>query len=146
MAASTIEDNKGRYLVPDLRNDSTHAPAAPLSGGVRTFVTGATRDQDQNKYDYEGFLSPLVIERFGEYMHKHRLQSDGRLRDSDNWQKGIPLDAYIKSGWRHVMDWWQGHRELYSDGNRLEDALCAILFNVSGYLHELLKRRLICGS
>lgn len=107
---------------------------------VRTFETGATRDTDQGKPDYEGFLSPLVIRRFGEYMHKNRLQKDGSLRDGDNWQKGIPLTAYMKSGWRHFMEWWQSHR----DSNRAidqEEALCALLFNVQGYLHETLKTR-----
>lgn len=105
---------------------------------MRKFLTGATRNSDDGKYDYEGFLSPLVIERYGQYMHKHRIQADGVLRDSDNWQKGIPKDAYIKSAWRHFLDWWMEHRGLPSREG-LEDALCALLFNVSGYLHELLK-------
>ena len=115
-------------------------------GKVRTFNTGATRDTDEGKYDYEGFLSPLVLERFGQYMHLHRKQSDGSLRDSDNWQKGIPLTAYMKSAWRHFVDWWFIHRGYdrfdKKDGHRitLEEALCAILFNVQGYLHETLKQ------
>ncbi len=107
---------------------------------MRKFTTGATRDDDKNKLDFEGFLSPLVIERFGEYMNKHRKQSDGKLRDSDNWQKGIPQDAYMKSGFRHFIDWWKEHRGLLTkDG--IEEALCALLFNVMGYLHEILKRK-----
>jgi hypothetical protein len=105
---------------------------------VRTFSSGATRDNDTDKYDYEGFLSPSVIRRFGEYMHQHRKQSDGNLRDSDNWQKGIPLKEYMKSAWRHFFEWWNVHR-----GNppteELEDTLCAMLFNTQGYLHEILK-------
>jgi len=36
-------------------------------GMKRTFDTGATRDTSQDKLDFEGFLSPLVIKRFGEY-------------------------------------------------------------------------------
>ena len=105
---------------------------------IRQFGTGATRDTDEGKYDYEGFLSPLVIERYGQYMNKHRKQSDGNLRDSDNWQRGIPKQAYIKSGWRHFIDWWKEHRGIPTkDG--IEEALCALLFNVSGYLHEHLK-------
>ena len=109
-------------------------------GKVRTFETGATRDVAVDKLDFEGFLSPLVVERYAQYMHKHRIQPDGKLRASDNWQKGIPLDAYMKSGFRHFMDWWKEHRGLRSrDG--LEDALCGLLFNVMGYLHEMLKRR-----
>ena len=107
---------------------------------IRKFDTGATRDTDVGKPDYEGFLSPLVIERFGEYMTKHRKQSDGGLRDSDNWQKGIPKDVYMKSGWRHFFAWWKEHRGLATpDG--LEEALCAVMFNAMGYLHEHLKNK-----
>ena len=111
-------------------------------GTTRSFDTGATRDTVEGKPDYEGFLSPLVIERFGQYMMKNQLQSDGTLRKSDNWQKGIPKDVYMKSGWRHFMDWWWFHRSegvIVIVSDRLEEALCALLFNVSGYLHEHLK-------
>lgn len=107
---------------------------------MRTFETGATRDACEDKYDYEGFLSPWVLERFAEYMHKHRKQADGKLRDSDNWQKGIPRKEYIKSLFRHFMDLWQYHR-CHDDRiwqEKLEDTLCAILFNTQGYLHRLL--------
>jgi len=107
---------------------------------VRLFETGATRDQDTTKYDYEGFFSPLVMDRFAEYMHRHRKQSDGQLRDSDNWQKGIPLTAYMKSMYRHFMDLWRQHRG-WPGQDTLEDSLCALLFNVMGYLHEVLKNR-----
>lgn len=107
---------------------------------MRQFKTGATRDTDNGKNDYEGFLSPIVIGRYGDYMTKHRKQADGKLRSSDNWQKGMPKDVYIKSAWRHFLDWWKEHRGLKSrDG--LEDALCAVMFNTMGYLHEVLKEK-----
>jgi len=107
---------------------------------IREFKSGATRDIDLGKPDYEGFLSPLVIKRYGDYMNKHRLQPNGKLRDSDNWQRGMPKEEYIKSAWRHFMDWWLEHRGFESrDG--IEDALCAIIFNGMGYLHEILKER-----
>jgi len=105
---------------------------------MREFKTGATRDSEEGKFDYEGFYSPLVVKRFGQYMDKHRKQADGKLRDSDNWQKGIPKDAYIKSAWRHFMDWWMEHRG-YKSREGIEDALCALMFNVMGYLYEILK-------
>ena len=110
------------------------------SSSIRTFSTGATRDSDDGKLDYEAFLSPLVLRRYAEYMHEHRIQSDGTLRAGDNWQRGIPLDAYMKSGWRHFMEWWMEHRDPYGrrDREALEAALCAMLFNVSGYLHTVL--------
>lgn len=106
---------------------------------MRTFETGATRDTDTDKIDPEGFLSPLVIERFCRYMHKHRIQADGTLRASDNWVKGIPRDAYMKSLWRHLLDLWLEHRG-HPSRDGIEDALCAILFNAQGYLLEVLCR------
>ena len=105
---------------------------------MRQFKTGATRNSDNDKIDYEGFLSPIVLERFGQYMNKHRVQEDGKVRDSANWQKGIPKDAYMKSMLRHVMDVWTEHRG-YDSREGLEDALCAVLFNTQGYLFEILK-------
>lgn len=106
---------------------------------MRTFDSGATRDTDHGKLDYEAFLSPLVLKRFAEYMHHHRTQG-GEIRDGDNWQKGMPKDEYMKSAWRHFMDVQLCH-DGYEDKARgdLEEALCALLFNVQGYLHELLK-------
>jgi hypothetical protein len=119
---------------------------AEPSGQVRTFASGATRNLDTNKYDYEGFLCPFVMKSFGAYMHSHRKQADGTIRDSDNWQKQIPLDVYMKSLLRHVRDVWETHRggspESPEDGHAigLEEALNACLFNVQGYLHEVLKK------
>jgi len=117
------------------------------NGKIRTFESGATRDTDENKYDYEGFFSPLVVERFGRYMNKHRKQSDGKLRDSDNWQKGIPRAQYVKSLWRHLVALWTLHRGYPCADEKgapvdIEDAICAIIFNAMGYLHEYLKAKL----
>lgn len=105
---------------------------------MRNFTTGATRDTDTGKYDYEGFISPVVMEAFAAYMHFNRLQADGNLRGSDNWQNGIPLDVYMKSGWRHFFDWWREHREIETKEG-VVFALCGLMFNLQGYLHELLK-------
>lgn len=61
------------------------------------------------------------------------------------WQRGIPKDQYMKSLWRHFMDLWKLHRgHLARDritGREItpDEALCAVLFNAMGYLHELLK-------
>lgn len=103
---------------------------------MRTFTSGATRDTDEAKLDYEGFFSPLVLERRAQYMHKNRVQADGGLRTSDNWQRGIPFPAYMKSLWRHFFAVWRGHRS----GADIQEELCAVMFNAEGYLHELLKR------
>ena len=109
----------------------------------RQFETGATRDADNGKLKYEGFISPLAEKRFAEYMHIHRKQTDGSLRAPDNWQKGIPLDAYADSLVRHVQD-FRLHHDGFSDeavDPDIESVLCAIRFNVDGYLFEILKKK-----
>ena len=111
---------------------------------MREFETGATRNDDDDRLDYEGFLSPLVLKRYAEYMHEHRKQADGKLRPSDNWQKGIPQDVYMKSMWRHFMAVWTDHRLVAVKSEwpavmEQKENLCALLFNVMGYLHEELK-------
>ena len=137
-------DNK----CPDSSNVSCNGPVSHLgNSGLadqstgRYFATGAYRDTDAGKNDYEGYLSPLVIEAFGDYMTRHRLQSDGHLRDSDNWQQGIPREQYMKSLWRHFLDLWKEHRG-YPSRDGIDEAICGLLFNAMGYYHELLKERL----
>lgn len=102
---------------------------------MRSFESGATRSSEEGKYDYEGFLSPRVLERYAQYMNENRVQTDGALRDSDNWQKGMGLNVYMKSIFRHFMSLWKLHRKV-KDTDTIEVALCALLFNVMGYMHE----------
>ncbi len=110
---------------------------------IRQFKTGATRDSEIGKNDYEGFLNPLVIEAFGNYMSKHRVQADGGLRDSDNWQKGFGddhLSVCLKSAWRHFLDVWKEHRG-YESRDGLDEAICGLLFNVMAYYYKILLNR-----
>lgn len=112
-------------------------PSTIDTGTIRQFSSGATRDTSNNKPDYAGFYDPLVVKRFGEFMHKNRRQSDGSLRASDNWKKGIPKDVYLSSAFRHFVEWWEAHGE----GKDTQEALCALLFNVQGYLYEDLREK-----
>ena len=115
---------------------------------MRKFKTGATRDDDTGKLDYEGFLSPTVLRRYANYMHEHREQADGETRSSDNWKKGIKIEAYMDSMWRHFMDVWMAYSIMkWTTGKNdasmftLQDQLCALLFNVMGMLHEVIEDR-----
>ena len=114
---------------------------------MASFDTGATRNDDVEKYDYAGFLSSLVIERFAKYMHLHRRQHDGTLRASDNWKLGIPMSRYMSSLFRHFMDVYkiyEGGTAIDPDTGEkvdLETALCGVLFNSQGLLHESIKGR-----
>lgn len=105
---------------------------------VRTFETGATRSPEGGKFDYEGFLSPQVVECFGAYMHENRKLLDGSIRDSDNWQKGIPKNSYIKSLWRHFLDLWKAHRGIPIEEGELAAAMGGV-FNISGWVLERMK-------
>ena len=106
----------------------------------------AYRDTSNNKLDFEGFLSPIVLERYGQYLHKHRVQSNGKIRDSDNWQLGLGIKTYQKSLVRHLFQaWgvWRGYKIKDDKGELvdLEEALLAVMFNAQGYLFELLKKK-----
>lgn len=112
---------------------------------MREFEGGATRDDDTGKYDFDGFESPLVRHAFAEYMHAHRTQSDGKLRESDNWKKGMGLDVYMKSLCRHFFEANALHhgyvlstRANTPPNDDIVQALLAVKFNVNGYLHEYL--------
>jgi len=102
---------------------------------IRQFATWANRNSDVGKIDFEGFLSPLVLKKYGEYMEKHSHLEDGTLRDSDNWQKRFGEDHYwvcMKSLMRHVHDLWLEHRWYHSrDG--IDEALNWIIFNAMAY-------------
>ncbi len=128
-----------------------------LNGKMRKFESGATRNDSEDRLDFEGFLSPLVLTRYAQYLHKHRKQADGKMRDSDNWQKGIPVSVYMKSKWRHFMATWTAYRKVRDSGpvdiittpriitgtNETEESLCAELFNTMGMLHEILKLKAV---
>lgn len=106
---------------------------------MREYKSGATRDDAEHKIDPEGYLSPLVIKAFSEYMLRHQKTAKG-MRGSDNWQGLFGEEHYdvcAKSMWRHFLDFWMFHRG-YKGRDDMEEALCAILFNSMAYLHKYL--------
>lgn len=119
---------------------------------MRTTETGATRDKEDGKLAYGRFLSPRVIRRYCEYLQVHRKQADGKLRDPDNWKKGMPVEWYRESLLRHVHEVWEltaqdgseqsawereGNEPGFVTAEVLEDALCATIFNAMGMLFEV---------
>jgi hypothetical protein len=124
---------------------------AVAKGKVRQFKSGATRDTNDNKLNYRGFENPFVTKRFAEFMHRNRVQSDGSLRAADNWQKGIPREAYMESLERHFNEVKQMHeaeagrspeswgKPVMTDDEVFLDALSAIIFNAQGMMLEIMK-------
>jgi len=106
---------------------------------MREFASGATRDDDISKLDYEGYNNPLVDKCYAEYLNKHRQTANG-LRDSDNWQNLFGekhFDVCMKSLCRHTVDVRLAHRG-YKSEQPIIDSLNAIIFNAKAYLLKLL--------
>lgn len=102
---------------------------------IRTFESGANRNSAQGKLDGEGFNNPLVDVIFDCYMHRHRKLQDGTMRDSDNWQKGIPKRELVKSGYRHYLDVRLLERG-YTPRENVWEALGGARFNISALMLE----------
>jgi hypothetical protein len=107
---------------------------------IRVFNGGATRDSDVDKLEYRRALSPKVLNLYMDYLSRHRIQSDGELRDWDNWKGGIPQEAYMSSLLRHMFELWtdmENGSKLSKEERR--DLACAIMFNSMGFLFEDLR-------
>lgn len=129
-------------LAREARDYNNRATVSSTQGESRYFATGAYRDTNINKFQYFGFFSPVVMQRYAEYMHKHRIQSDGNMRASDNWKKGIDIPTYWDSLVRHQIDLWlimDGREDLARES--IDDTLCAIMFNTMGILFERLRNK-----
>lgn len=122
-------------FVPTYTTGAADRPHAMLG-----FESGATRNRKENELRYDGFVSPLALQLFAEYMHENRLTADGSVRDPDNWQKGIPDTSYVDSLLRHVIDIWMIYRGWESkarDGGDKRKAIAGAMFNVQGLAHNL---------
>jgi hypothetical protein len=137
---------------PPTEHDSDYCPALgrdidPIQKTtkpeMRSFEGGATRNTDAGKIDYEGFLSPFALKAYCEHLDSHRLQADGKMRGSDNWQSGFGPGVCMKSLLRHVWDAWMIGRGGYvtEDGKQVtkKAALCAAAFNIFSQLHDMEK-------
>lgn len=91
------------------------------SGAPREeFGTGAVRDAASGKGRFD--LIPMyAIKRLAIHYE------NGAAKYADrNWEKGIPLHRYVNSAFSHLG--------AFMDGDRTEDHLAAILWNVAGYI------------
>lgn len=82
----------------------------------RTFESGSKRDDDSNKPLVNHLTAYLRI-RFG-----YLLRIGANKYGKNNWQKGQPTETALESLHRHLAK--------YEYGDRSEDHLAAIIFNV----------------
>ena len=115
------------------------------NGITRVSDTGATRNSNVGKINYQGALSPVVLEAYGKYIEKHSLLPDGTIRNNKNWQKlfGTPQEhreVCIESAWRHFIDILMEH-DGYESRDGIDEALGGLMFNIQAYWFSILKER-----
>lgn len=90
------------------------------SGKRESFGTGAVRDTEEGKARIDLLLKyipmPALMRITQHYVNGAKKYGD------HNWKKGIPASRCISSAFRHL---WQ-----YLSGDRSEDHLSAVVFNV----------------
>ena len=97
---------------------------------VRSFKSGAIRDNDSTKPDFIETVSWTAFRRFGEYMTSKKSRYG-----SGNFKKGIPIESYEQSLVRHLQKYLENKYEQGIDEVN-EDHLSAIIFNANGIIHE----------
>jgi hypothetical protein len=90
------------------------------SGKRQEYATGARRDTNEGRGRFD-LLPPHALTRLAQLYEKGALKYSER-----NWEKGIPLSRFFNSALRHMVN--------YLDGDRSEDHLAAVLFNIAGYI------------
>lgn len=91
------------------------------SGKREAFTSGAVRDTIEGKPRYS--LIPVsALRRWADLMARGAEKYGER-----NWELGMPVSRYLDSGMRHLFS--------YLEGDRTEDHLAAVLFNVGAMIH-----------
>jgi hypothetical protein len=101
-----------------------------MSKKITQFKTGAIRDSQEGKTDYNETISWTALNRYARYMTGKKAKYG-----AGNFKKGIETWSYVQSMLRHVDKWM---RNTYEEGNdeKDEDHLSAIVFNVFGIMHN----------
>ncbi len=84
------------------------------------FDTGAVRSQAEGKGRFD-LLPAYAILRLAQH-----YENGARKYADRNWEKGLPLSRFVDSALRHTF--------AFMGGDRSEDHLSAILWNISGYI------------
>lgn len=97
---------------------------------VTHFESGAIRDSQEGKEEYQEAISDLTLRRYALYM-----LSQAKKYGKGNWKKGISSESYSNSLDRHLNK----YRIKKNWGIDIEpgvDHLSAALFNLQGLIHN----------
>ena len=91
------------------------------SGKRQEFETGAKRDIQDDK-PRPDLISPHALLRIGGLLARGADKYGER-----NWEKGMPYSRFLASAFRHLLQ--------YAKGDRDEDHLAAVCFNIMAIIH-----------
>ncbi len=91
------------------------------SGSRERFPSGAVRDCRAGKGRYD-LISPHGLQRLALLMERGSAKYGDR-----NWERGIPESRCMDSAFRHMVH--------YMAGDRDEDHLAAVVFNLFAVMH-----------
>lgn len=120
-----IDKYKPKEPINENIGKSADIPAMNVDPSSRTFDTGSVRDDDSDK-PLVNHLTPNTRLRFGTLLRQGAIKYG-----KDNWRKGQPDEAALESMHRHLAK--------YELGDRSEDHLSAIIFNVQLIMENELK-------
>lgn len=102
-----------------------------FSGDKEKFESGATREAKRGR-GLPALIYPGLMIRLSKW-----LETGAENHEPRNWEQGIPSESYLNSLYRHVIS--------YHAGDRSEDHLAAMLFNVQGLLfnEEMIEQELL---
>jgi hypothetical protein len=89
-------------------------------GEKKASVTGGLREVASGKGRFD-LVPPYPIQRLAKHYENGAVKYGDR-----NWEKGLELGRFIDSAERHMSQ--------FKDGDRTEDHLAAILWNICGYI------------
>ena len=87
----------------------------------RTFESGAVRNTAKGKGRFD-LISPTALMRTAK-----RYEMGTESYPERNWEKGIPFSSCVDSAMRHLVQWL--------DGDRSEDHLAGVVFNIFAIMH-----------
>jgi hypothetical protein len=96
------------------------ANVAGVDDDVQQFASGAVRSESSGKGRFD--LIPAYPQR---RLAEH-YENGARKYADRNWERGLPLSRFADSAERH----WNA----FKDGDRTEDHLSAISWNIYGYM------------
>jgi hypothetical protein len=92
-------------------------------GGARTtYQGGGLREPSQGKGRYD------LLPTYPLYRDAKHFEAGAAKYADRNWEQGLPLDRFIESAFRHLCQ--------FMLGDRVEDHLAAIRWNIGNYMDQ----------